>query len=221
MSSMPSSRAETRPPDRAAGASRMSAEDRRELVLDAATRAFARGGYHGTSTDAVAREAAVSQPYVVRLFGTKLDLFLEVFERATLRIDRAFADVLAEGPFDPDSDDDWGRMGLAYTELLADRALLQVMMHGFSAGDLDEVAERARACMGRIFATVRRTGCTDDRARDFVAHGMLLNVMLAMRAPEHVGERGADGSGALDALTSCTFGEALDVVAPPSPAPGR
>ena len=59
----------------------MSAEDRRELVLEAGTRAFAHGGYHGTSTDAVAKEAGVSQPYVVRIFGTKLELFLEVFER--------------------------------------------------------------------------------------------------------------------------------------------
>ena len=57
----------------------MNADDRRQLVLEAATRAFARGGYAGTSTDRVAREAGVSQPYVVRIFGTKLELFLEVF----------------------------------------------------------------------------------------------------------------------------------------------
>ena len=78
-------------PRTAPAASRMSADDRRELVLDAATRAFARGGYAGTSTDAVAKEAGVSQPYVVRIFGTKLDLFLEVFTHATGRIAAAFA----------------------------------------------------------------------------------------------------------------------------------
>src|SRR3982751_3289838 len=93
-------------------ASRMSAEDRRELVLEAATRAFARGGYAGTSTDAVAKEAGVSQPYVVRMFGTKLDLFLEVFERAVGRIRDGFAAVLDDGPFDPASEDDKGRMGI-------------------------------------------------------------------------------------------------------------
>ncbi|MCW2759669.1 MAG: hypothetical protein JWO46_3415, partial [Nocardioidaceae bacterium] len=65
---------------------RMSAEDRRELVLQAAVRAFAHSGYAGTSTDAVAKEAGVSQPYVVRIFGTKLDLFLEVFDRVMARI---------------------------------------------------------------------------------------------------------------------------------------
>ena len=65
---------------------RMTADERREQVLTAATRAFARTGYAGTSTDAVAREAGVSQPYVVRMFGTKLDLFLAVFDRASDRI---------------------------------------------------------------------------------------------------------------------------------------
>ena len=185
-------------------ASRMSADERRELVLAAAARAFARTGYAGTSTDAVAREAGVSQPYVVRIFGTKLELFLEVFERSVTRIRESFEAVLADGPFDPDSDDDWARMGLAYSELLADRDLLQVMMHGFSAGGVDEIAAAARRCMGDVFTTIKRTGCDDERARDFVAHGMLLNVMLSMRAPEHLtpGEP-------LTALATCAFGDAL------------
>ena len=68
----------------------MNADERREQVLDAATRAFARTGYAGTSTDVVAREAGVSQPYVVRMFGTKRDLFLAVFERSTHRIQDTF-----------------------------------------------------------------------------------------------------------------------------------
>src|SRR4249919_686925 len=105
-------------PTKAPERTRMSADDRRELVLAAATRAFSRGGYAGTSTDAVAKEAGVSQPYVVRMFGTKLDLFLEVFRRSVGRIRDAFAAVLDDGPFDPTSEDDKARMGLAYTELL-------------------------------------------------------------------------------------------------------
>ena len=101
---------------------RMSADERREQVLAAATRAFARTGYAGTSTDVVAREAAVSQPYVVRMFGTKRDLFLAVFERAAHRIEAAFRGVLearpADRPFDPESEDDWHEMGEAYTDEL-------------------------------------------------------------------------------------------------------
>jgi AcrR family transcriptional regulator len=186
---------------------RMSAEDRRALVLAAATRAFSKGGYAGTSTDAVAKEAGVSQPYVVRIFGTKLELFLEVFDRACGRIREAFEAVLAEGPFDPDSDDDWTRLGLAYTELLRDRDLLMVMMHGFAAGNDDQIAQRSRDGMGRIFATIMSTGCTDERAEEFIAQGMLLNVMLSMRAHEHLGDEND-----LAVLTRCAFGESLPFV---------
>jgi AcrR family transcriptional regulator len=179
----------------AAPKTRMSAEDRREQVLVAATRAFARTGYSGTSTDVVAREAGVSQPYVVRMFGTKKDLFLAVFEQATDRIRRAFQGVLDDRvggrPFDPDDDADWAEMGAAYTALLADRDFLLVMMHGFAAGDDD-----------RIYDVLRGTGATAEQATAFVAHGMLLNVMLAMRAPEHLG----DSPGLAD-LTACVFGE--------------
>src|SRR5213596_3255057 len=85
---------------------RMNADERRDQVLAAATRAFAGGGYAGTSTDVVAREAGVSQPYVVRMFGTKLELFLAVFERATDRVKSAFTAVVDEGSFDPDRDED-------------------------------------------------------------------------------------------------------------------
>ena len=187
--------------------SRMSAEDRRALVLEAGTRAFAHGGYHGTSTDAVAKEAGVSQPYVVRIFGTKLDLFLEVFESSVGRIKAAFEDVLDERPFDPDSEDDKARMGLAYTELLRDHDFLQVMMHGFSNGDVPEIAAAARRCMGDVFATIRRTGWDDEKVRDFVAYGMLLNVMISMRAPEHL-----TPGDPLTTLALCAFGDDLEVL---------
>jgi AcrR family transcriptional regulator len=186
----------------ASRATRMPAEQRREQLLEAATHAFARGGYHGTSTDAIAREAGVSQPYVVRTFGTKLELFLEVFRRATDRIRLVFEEVLDERPFDPDSEDDAARLGMAYTNLLSDRDLLQVNMHGFSAGGVDEIAAQSRTCMADVVQTVRRTGWDPDRCREFIAHGMLINVLLSMHAPEHFGD-----SPDLDLLSECTFGD--------------
>ncbi|MDH2412739.1 TetR/AcrR family transcriptional regulator [Nocardioides sp. CER19] len=161
---------------------RMPAEERRELILQAATRAFAAGGYAGTSTDAVAKEAGVSQPYVVRMFGTKLDLFLAVLDRTCGRIDAAFRGILEEGPFDPASEDDKARMGHTYTMLLADSDLLHVLMHGFAAASVPEIGDVARAGMGTIFATLQETGWPDEEVRDFVAYGMLLNVLLSMGA---------------------------------------
>jgi AcrR family transcriptional regulator len=53
------------------GSTRMRSEDRRVLILEAATAVFGEQGYHGATTDAIARAAGVSQPYVVRMFGSK------------------------------------------------------------------------------------------------------------------------------------------------------
>src|SRR3954451_14423213 len=182
--------------------SRMSADQRRTQILAAATRAFSRTGYAGTSTDAVAREAGVSHAYVVRMFGTKRDLFLEVFKGAVDRIKHGFSEVLAEGDFDPEDDADWARMGAAYTRLLADHDFLQVMLHGFAAGGDEQIGAVARSCMGEIYGILRSTGCAPERATGFIAHGMLLNVMMAMQAPQHSEEDELLGD-----LARCAFGD--------------
>ncbi|RLV47891.1 TetR/AcrR family transcriptional regulator [Nocardioides mangrovicus] len=185
----------------------MKPEERRALVLDAGVRAFARTGYAGTSTDAVAKEAGVSQPYVVRIFGTKLDLFCAVFDQVMGRIVGAFREEIESGPFTADSEDDWGRLGMRYTELVVDRDLLLVMMHGIVASAEPAIGTIARARMGEVFEVLRRTGADDERIRDFIGYGMLLNVMLAMRAPEFLGEKPG-----LSELTRCAFGDALPLL---------
>ena len=50
---------------------RLTAGERQDQLLAAAVTAFSERGYAGTTTDQVARLAGVSQPYVIRLFGTK------------------------------------------------------------------------------------------------------------------------------------------------------
>ena len=187
-------------------ATRMAAADRRELILAAATRAFAKGGYAGTSTDTVAREAGVSQPYVVRMFGTKVELFREVFERASYSIGATFDAELDKLDIEPDNQAFWDKLGEAYSELISDRDLLLVMMHGFSAGAVPEIGAQARHCMSAIYQQLRtRTGCTPEQARGFIAHGMLLNILLAMDAPDHAAE-----DPALAELAVCAFGATLD-----------
>lgn len=199
----------------------MSAADRREQILGAASRAFAQAGYAGTSTDAVAREAGVSQPYVVRMFGTKAGLFGEVFARAINAIIATFEAELDTIDRDPDAptveeQEYWDRLGRAYGELVSDRDLLLVMMHGFTASSTPEIGERARAGMSAIYQTLRRrTGCTPDQARGFVADGMLLNTLLAMQAPEHAHE-----DPALMEMSHCAFGDLLPAFGPAS-ADGR
>ncbi len=176
----------------------MTASERREQILHAALTVFADGGYAGTTTDQVAREAGVSQPYVVRLFGGKQQLFAELYSRASSRVVAALAAV-EPGPNAKQE------MGEAYIGLLADRNLLLLLMHGFAAGSEPEIGRLARYTLSEAFRLyVERTGEGPDEARVFVAHGMLINVLLAVNATEHLSENAA-----LDALAECTFGSAL------------
>lgn len=171
----------------------MTSQARREQILEAALPAFADGGYAGTTTDQVARAAGVSQPYVIRLFGSKQQLFLELYQQVSLRI----IETMSAVPAGPEA----GRsMGVAYIGLLGDRDLLRLLMHGFVAGSDLEVGKLARYTLGEVFRIYQvRTGATEEEARDFVAQGMLINVLLATGATEHLGE-----DPALDALSRCT-----------------
>src|ERR1700740_2181426 len=69
---------------------RMSAEERREAVLEAALAEFAIRGLAGTSTEDVARRAGISQPYLFRLFPSKKALFLALVERCFERVGGTF-----------------------------------------------------------------------------------------------------------------------------------
>jgi AcrR family transcriptional regulator len=172
-------------------AQRMSGAQRREEILVAARAVFAERGY-AASTDEVARAAGVSQPYVVRLFGTKRELFLEAYSVASAQIIAALSAV-PEGPEAAE------HMGDAYVGLLADRDLLRLVMHGFIAGADEEVGRVARHTLGEAFRLFReRSGADDEAARMFVGQGMLINVLLAVDAPAHRGE-----DAGLDALVQC------------------
>lgn len=72
---------------------RMTAEERRESVLRAAVPEFAVGGLAGTSTEAIAGRAGVSQPYLFRLFPSKKTLFLASVERTFALIEAAFREA--------------------------------------------------------------------------------------------------------------------------------
>ena len=69
---------------------RMSSEERREQIVAAAIAVFGARGYEGTTTDDVARTAGVSQPYVVRLFRSKENLFLAAMQSSLDQLMRVF-----------------------------------------------------------------------------------------------------------------------------------
>ncbi|MEO3861003.1 helix-turn-helix domain-containing protein [Acrocarpospora sp. B8E8] len=72
-----------------APARRMRRTERREQILDAATRAFARAGYAATGLDEVAAEAGLTRAMLYRHFDSKADLYRAVLDRACLRLAEA------------------------------------------------------------------------------------------------------------------------------------
>ena len=123
---------------------RHTAEERRTEITAAAAIEFARRGLDGATTDRIAERAGVSQPYVVRLFGTKKALFLAVANRAFERIADAFrAAAVGDGP-----EERLENMGAAYVALLSDRDELALQLQLYAAAYDPEI----RTCVATRFA---------------------------------------------------------------------
>ena len=161
----------------------MKAEDRRELILIAATAVFGDRGYGGTTTDQIARAAGVSQPYVVRMFGTKEKLFLEVLGRALAHVLAAFRGALEEESELPVQQ----RLGTAYFGLLAQHGMLLSLMHSFVLGSERVIGDAARLGFLEVYTFLRdEAGFDPEEAREFLSGGMLANTMIGLRMTDWV-----------------------------------
>ena len=160
-------------------ATRQTAEERREAVLEAARHEFARHGLHGASTDAIARSAGISQPYLFRLFGSKKALFVAVNEQCFQRTLELFRSA-ASGKSGQDALD---AIGAAYGELIeSDRTMLQGQLQAYAASVVDdEVRETTARGFGRLVDYVETvSGADPGTVARFFAKGMLMNVLAAM-----------------------------------------
>lgn len=72
---------------RATTARRLPRAERREQILAAATRAFARAGFAGTGLDAIAGEAGVTPVVLYRHFDSKAALYRAALDRACARLE--------------------------------------------------------------------------------------------------------------------------------------
>jgi AcrR family transcriptional regulator len=168
----------------------MSAEERRESVVRAAIAEFARNGYHGTSTEAIAKRVGVSQPYLFRLFPGKKAIFLAAAERCLEDMRRLFQEAAA----DLQGEDALHAMAEAYTRLIAEEPeRLQMQLQTYvtvaaaeAAGD-HEFGEMVRRGWMELWDTVHLPlGADVGETTTFLAYGMLVNTLAAMGFPaEH------------------------------------
>jgi len=164
---------------------RSTKEDRRREIIEAATREFAARGLHGTPVEAIAKRVGVSQPYLFQIFGTKKDLFMAAVRRAFERTIATFRTAAAEAGEDASTEDVLMAMGVAYQGLLDDRELLLMQMQAYAACEDEEIRDVVREEMLRLVTFAQSASGAHDKAiREWIAYGMLMNVVAAMDLTE-------------------------------------
>jgi len=93
---------------------RMAAEERRQCVVGAACRVFAKSSYSGATTAEIARESGVTEPVLYRHFPSKRDLYLACLDAAWAHVRRLWEEALAN---EPDPRLQLAAMGQAYVRL--------------------------------------------------------------------------------------------------------
>ncbi|RMI47559.1 TetR/AcrR family transcriptional regulator [Actinomadura harenae] len=166
----------------------MSADERREQTIRAAMAEFARSGFDGTSTAAIAERVGVSQPYLFRLFPSKRALFLAAAERCFDDMEQAMCEA-AGGLYGGEA---MTAMGGRYRQILAgDPTLLRFQLQIYAAAvDDPELRSLGNAKWAKLWRTIGElSGESPEEVMRFVAVGMLLNVLTAFNIPFDRGER--------------------------------
>ena len=173
---------------RQATRTRSSSEERRKQLIDAAVTEFAANGFHATSTTAIAKRAGISQPYVYALFPNKHDHFLAANAEVKERIRGAFAEA-ARGL--ETADERLHAMGGAYIELLENREEIMFQHQANAAAGDPELRDPIRREFIRLFDDiVQLSGADEEEVWNFIAHGMMLNVIAALDLPERFFPKG-------------------------------
>jgi len=159
---------------------RSTAQVRRQQVLRAATTVFARTGYHATTISDVAEETGISQGYVMRLFGSKLGLFVSVVDQCNERVALALAeaaDQVSGGTPEAVLD----AMYEAYADLMDEPSLIMIQVHAQGVADVPEIRDAVRRGLANLIDSVKeRSRANDAQVQRIVAFGTLCQLVVAV-----------------------------------------
>jgi AcrR family transcriptional regulator len=158
-------------------ATRQTAAGRRDTVLDAATKEFAAKGYHGTSTEDIARTAGISQPYLFRLFGSKKGLYVAAQQRCVDELYTLFAEA-AKGKTGKEA---LFAMAEAYQGIMQDHDRMMLMLKSWATGDDPDIRRVSRAAWRDLVDLAEQTSReTPEVVSRFFASGMLITILAAV-----------------------------------------
>jgi AcrR family transcriptional regulator len=164
---------------------RLSADERREQVLEAAVGEFGERGYHAASTASIAKRAGISQPYIYALFSDKRERFRAVNDRVVGEIRAAFGEAV-RGSATPE--EALEAMGRSYRPLMEDERLLRAQLQctAAAAGDPELRAYVGTSFRALVADVARLSGADPASVASFIACGMYINVALGIGEPELV-----------------------------------
>lgn len=176
--------------------SRRTAGERRIEVLRAAIIEFSTLGYHGGSTETIAVAAGISQPYVLRLFTSKKQLFLDALAQVCATILTTWQRALTqwEQQRDPHTLPTVAArleaIGTAYYSLVESVVELRLVLQGFASAEDVEIRHQIQTSLDEMFTWVgAATGASEYEARQFFATGMMLTVAASIGAANVAGSQ--------------------------------
>ena len=122
----------------AAARTRLSAEARRQAVLDTACRVFFDKSYRGATTAEIAREAGITEPILYRHFGSKRDLYLACLDEAWRQFREFSEEALEKNPAGC-----LGAIADAYTAKRAKLRLVDLWIQALTEASEDAVIAKA------------------------------------------------------------------------------
>ncbi|BBI31876.1 TetR/AcrR family transcriptional regulator [Cohnella abietis] len=157
---------------------------RKEQILQSAAVLFASQGYYKTTTAHVAEAIGVTQPYVFHFFKTKEQLYIAVLDRATERIQTAFASI--EGPPEQLTH----LMGEAFNNLLeSHRNEMLLLMQCFTTPE-PGVREFAKQTYSNIYERIKErfeNAGVPDASREaslFISCGLIITLSEVLEMPK-------------------------------------
>lgn len=159
---------------------RMSASDRRVLILEAAREAFADGGYHQTSLDTVAERAGVSKALIYEHFASKRELHAAMLEQHVTELVERLNVALAGA--EPGEDRMRAGTDAFFTFLEERRGAAAIMLRNTGDPDVAEWLARLRDQVGAAIVTLMTAEMAEQ-----VAESPQTRVEIEMIAQQQIG----------------------------------
>jgi AcrR family transcriptional regulator len=153
-------------------APRLSADARREQILDVAIEVFGRAGYYGASMNDIAEAAGVTKPVLYQHFDSKGDLYGALLDEVGNRLISAISKATADAA---DGREQTEQGFLAYFRWVAQRHDEFMLLFGGSAQHAEEFSARIRRITDEAAAAIAPLIAVDIDPihRDTLAHGLV------------------------------------------------